>query len=341
MKTLALLVALALARGENRLWFVDVELEGPGAELVLDCGADGATRVPGPFLAGEQRTLCVPVPARSPLGGAGLGAVPLPRVELRGAPGGAGSARVRGWSAEQPAAELERRVGALLARPRPPGPGAHAGPSVAELLLLFVAGVLALRWRRRLVPCALVGLGAGALGFALARRDVGERAVVAVQELDLGTGAGLALEVYVARDELALPRAERLEVVPAGHALELEARDGAWRARARGAELQALSAGDGAALALLDPADNGWRDLALAWTRDAGGVWRARGAWPRGAALERGEPGAGAPGWLASALPPGRGVLVGRLAEPEEGVSAAWVRCVGFEAGDGEGADGD
>jgi len=339
VKTLALLVALALARGENRLWFVDVELEGPGAELVLDCGADGATRVPGPFLAGEHRSLCVPVPARSPLGVEALGSVPLPSVELRGDPGGAGSAHVRGWSAEQPGAELERRVGALLTRPRPPAPGAHAGPSAAELLILFVAGVLALRWRRRLVPCVLVGLGAGALGFALARRDAGERAVVLVQELDLGSG--LALEVRVARDELALARTERLEVVPAGHALLLEARAGAWRARARGAELQSLSAVNGPAAERLDPARNGWRDLARAWTRDAAGVWRARGAWNVGAALETGEPGAGAPGWLASALPPGRGVLVGRLAEAEEGVSAAWVRCVGFEAEDGEGADGD
>ena len=64
--------------------------------------------------------------------------------------------------------------------------------------------------------------------------------------------------------------------------------------------------------------------LAEVWTRDAAGEWRFHGAWAAGTPLGPPVAGGAPPGWLASALPAGRAVLLAR--EP----SGAWLRCFGF-----------
>jgi hypothetical protein len=321
---LATALLACAAGGENRLWFVDLELCGACEEVRLECGSDGVTRLLGPFASGEDRRASVPVPVRSPLGAAGLSSVPLPsaRVSPAGSPA---TVRVLGWSAEQPAANLERRAGALLAGPRPPVAPVAPRAAWPELVLVLIAGGVLLRFRRRFPVTLVLGLGAGAMALALARsRALGVQQGQPVRLLEWEAGGALALTVSVARDELALPR-EWLEVVPEGLALEIEWRDpGGGRVRARPARLAGVAS---AAIPPLAPGANAGEPLEAVWTRTSGGVWRARGPWPPGTPLGQEAPEASdPPGWLASALPPGRSVLLGRTAAGE------WLRCLGFEA---------
>jgi hypothetical protein len=315
----ALLVACA-AGGENRLWFVDLELSGPCEELRLDCGADGETLVRGPFASGEDRRASVPVPVRSPLGVEGLSSLPLPRV--RAVPEEAASAvRVLGWSEWQPAPELERDAGALLFRPRPPLAPARPRAGWPELLLVGIAGGFLLRLRHRPAVSLALALGAGLAAVELARSRTA--ALHAERLLEWETGGALALSVTVARDELALPR-EWLEIAPEGARLEFVLPNlGCGSARASGARLAAV---ERAPVPPLAARENGGEPLAEVWTRSAGGEWLARGSWPRGEPLggptqgDRRDP----PGWLASALSPGRGALLARTA------AGTWLRCLGF-----------
>ena len=98
-------VASAAAHGpeDNRLWRLDLELEGPLTEVVLDAGPAGRTRVVAELVRGERRRLSVPVPVRSPFGADELATLPEPRVEVFGG----GEARLLGWSDEQPARAFE------------------------------------------------------------------------------------------------------------------------------------------------------------------------------------------------------------------------------------------
>ena len=315
------LLLVCAAAGENRLWWVDLELRGACEEIRLDCGSDGLTRFLGPFAGGEERRARVPVPARSPLGVAGLPSLPLPRAHVLPA-GSAAVVQVLGWSAEQPAVNLERGAGSLLARPRPPVPSAMPRAAWPELALVLIAGGFLLRFRRRLGVSVALALATGFATLELARSRQAEAHSVRVLEWE--AGGALALTVRVARDELALSR-EWMEVEPEGRALEL-----VWTspeqgtARAPAARLAALESG---LLPPLAPEHNAAEPLDAVWTRSAGGVWIARGPWQLGAPLgERAPLGSeDPPGWLASALPPGRSVLLGRTAEGE------WLRCLGFE----------
>jgi len=319
---LASLACALLARGapqagaENRQWFVELELAGPFAALRLECGADGWTRIEGPFLAGEERTLRVPVPVRSPLGAAGLSAVPLPQVVLEPAEAG-GRARVRGWADEQPAEHLPR--GPFLgARPSARSSAARAAP--AELAVVLAAGVFLLALRRRALACVLVALAAAGLAFALSRGRAGTHEPVELVQWQAGEERALA--VRVSAGSLALEGA-RLEVSPEGRALEFhlgrDARGG--EAVAAGAELTGLAEAPAPALSA---GRNDWQALAEVWTRSAGGEWRAHPPWDVGQALGPPRPGADPPGWLTGALPPGRGILVARAA------AGTWLRCLGF-----------
>jgi len=306
------LTLLALGDG-NRLWWLEVEARGPLPEFTLDCGADGTTRVRGPFLAGERR-LVVPVPVRAPLGAQGLAAQVLPRALEP-------EVRVVGWSAEQPDAALEREARTLLLRARPPLAEAPARAGRAEALLALCVLPLLVRLRRRPALASALGLALGAL---LLWRAAGVRALPrAVELLDVDLASGRALLVRAARDELALA-GERLEARPDGLALNFEVSpDGGLAAvRAPGAELHGLSR---AAAGELGPSSIE-ASLEAAWVRSPRGEWSARGPWPRGTPLPPARAEGGAPpGWLTGALPPGVGILVGRK------VGGGWLRATAFE----------
>jgi hypothetical protein len=317
----AVLFALSGAQAEeNRLWFVELELRGPCAEVHLDCGPDGATRVLGPFSSAEDRRLRVPVPARSGLGAKGLSAQPWPRASVH-PPSPSASARVLGWTDPQPAERLET-LGALLARPRPPAASAPARAARTELFVALLAGGLLfhLHRRRRLLASLALALGSGFLVLVLARGRSPESLPVRV--LEWAGGGELALAVQSSFGELALPR-EWLEVRPAGRPLEFLLGDGRGRVRAPGASLSAVELVGAPRLTRLR---NDGEPLAEVWTRDARGAWRARGPWPGGVPLgadtERG--GRAPPGWLASGLSPGRAALLARTA------SGGWLRCLDF-----------
>ncbi len=324
-----LLAASASLGGENRLWWVELELRGACAEVRLDCGAEGETRLRGPFASGEDRRLLVAVPVRSPPGAAGLTALPLPRAEVL-PPGAVGTARVLAWSARQPAALLEPLREGLgeglgtLAFP-PVRSGAPVAGSV-ELLLVLAAGLGLFALRRRPAACLVLALLASALAFSLARSRraaSGETRVLAWR-----AGDEFALARAAGADRIALPRAA-LEVLPAGRRLEFEQDGGGgdgW-ASAPGARLVAL---EGVPAPALARERNGDQDLLEVWTRTPAGAWRTHGPWPRGtalpAALAPGVDHTAPPGWLSGGLAPGRSVLLGR------GADGAWLCCLGFES---------
>lgn len=319
----ALLVAWPVARQENRSWMVDLELEGPLEELVLDCGDAGESRVRAELVAGERRRVSVPVPARVPLGPDALASVPLPDLA---SPIGGGSARVLRWSEVQPVRRTQALV-ALLARPRPPLPGGPAFPGLGVLAVAGAGWILAASLRRRPVLALGVSLltagGVAALGGLEGAPSDGIRLIDA--------NDGRALEIRAARGSLALP-AERVEVLPAGSPLVFTVAlsgEGIAGTRTAGACLLGL---DVVRPPELSPDRNGFGDLAACWVRTPDGRWRAHGAWGLGSALPAAtapsRPDAAPPGWLGTGLPAGRSVLVGRRAGQVGG--EAWVRVVGF-----------
>lgn len=318
MIALALAVSLVLG-GENRLWYVELELRGACDELRLDCGAAGSTRLAGPF-QGDARRWSVPVPVRSPLGAEGLGTVSLPTLAVSPA-SSAGAARVLGWSAEQPARNLlGLRAAASGPRPTPPALPARAGPP--ELALVLVAGALLLALRRRIGLAVLLACGAAGLAFVLARGRAMPGAAERVIEWEAGDE--LALRVSATRDRAPLSGGA-LEVSPEGLPLEFVlARGDAGEALARGARLALL---EGLPAPALAARANGFEPLDEVWTRTAEGAWRAHGPWGVDAPLPAGRASEapGLPGWLAAGLPPGRSVLVAKSAR------GAWLRCRGFE----------
>lgn len=317
-----LLAALLANSGENRLWFVDVELRGSCAALRLDCGPDGETRVLGPLVAGESGRWSLPVPVRAPLGREQLELSPLPRIEVL-PPGAAASARILGWSASQPSDRL-RSLGGSSGHSRPAPAVRPARAEAVELVLVACAAVGLLLLRRRGLWLLVLGAGSAALTFQLARARRGSGGTERVLEWE--AGAGLALAVQVGLGELVLPR-DGLEVVPEGQRLEFQVEAaGHGRVRARGARLVGL---EGAAVPLLSAARNELEVLVEVWTRASGGSFVARGRWELGEPLPAPVPGvsgAPPPGWLAGGFPPGRPLL---LARSERG---RWLRAQGFVA---------
>ena len=331
------------AQGEERLWYVDVDLMGPLQGVTLDCGAAGSTRLGATLVGGERSTLRVPVPARVPLGPGSLERIPLPTVESAKVDGRVpGQVQVLGWSEEQPAAAM-----ALL----PPGLKARATPAVAlvqrhasaggllGLTLAFALGVL-LRRRRWLGLLAGGGMAIALVGVAA--REGARRNQTVVVEADLTRD--IWLEVRAARHEL-VGAIESLRVEPEGGRVELELEVGAGaggaqggrsviRARAKGKVLVGRRRLVGARRDL-GARLNRLGDFRAAFVRDPAGRWTPRGAWKVGEALPgvgegdgegagAGAAWAGPPGWLATGLPPGEWALLGRL---EDG---RWVRAMGF-----------
>ena len=240
----------------------------------------------------------------------GAGLARRPRASAGAAPGGAGAGAAPGEGPRDLARE--------------PGAASPAGTAAA---LLLAAGV-------------------GLLLFLLGRRAPPPAPPVEVLEGDLARGAWL--QVRSAAGELAGPFA-RLEVDPAGARIDFLVRpSGEPLARAEGpsggraARLHALLPLEGPRAApgggLAEPP---FGTLEEAWARTPGGRWRRLGTWRAGepapsvrAGGEPEEPGdrpaaAALPGWLVTGLPPGSGVLVGRLA----GEARRWVRVTGVGGG--------
>jgi hypothetical protein len=175
--------------------------------------------------------------------------------------------------------------------------------------------------------------------LALAAGRTPESTPVVLLEWD-ATDA-LALRVRNAPDRLATAGLDGLEVRPEGAALELvlSTADGAGTAAAPARALAVVTGVTGVPPPEIAPERNGWEPLAETWTRDPRGTWRAHGAWALDAPLPPARddvaPHGSPPGWLASALPPGRGVLLARTA------GGTWLRGLGFDAGRRGDAAGD
>jgi len=318
-----LLCVLSAAQG-NRSWWGEVRLAGPLESVRFDCGADGEVVLATSLVAGEETTLALPFPVRSPLGRDGLATLPRPEVTVLGA----GRAEFLRWSSEQPSDAFERLPVGLRARAWPPARGGGTlGAEPSALLLVLALSVLVLALRRRpAVALALAAVGAfSAHALALRGEDAGHPLSI----LDLEAGQGRGLRSSTAGELDPLP-ANVLEVEPGRARLvfALRREDGRLSGTAsspteRGARLvvrEVLAA---------DPwsRDAGRRDLAQAWVRGPEGAWCSHGAWASGRPLPPAETGDGdAPGWLKAGLPPGRDVLLGRFAQAGEG----WLRQVGF-----------
>ncbi|TDJ67865.1 MAG: hypothetical protein E2O39_14040 [Planctomycetota bacterium] len=344
-----LLLALGLLPGParaggasqaGRLHRARLDLAGPLETVELEAGR-GVTRLVLDLRAGESVRIVVPVSERSPLD--------LVEPRVRRVVPGAGRAAFAGWvTAPQ---EWEELPAGLRARVRPP-----VGPRAAvvgwrTLALLGGVALLVAGARRRPVAALALGLAGAALVFLFPGTEgPGAPAPIRVLEGEAETGRWLAVEAAYAQLAVEPEAVMRVETLPRDAVLDWTVRvvaaDRTWSASAPGAAIvsfTALGPGERA----LTPARNGLGDLAEAWVRGAGGVWSARGPWPAGLALpppESRAPGESQapdpPGWLASGLPQGVGVLVGRLAPGAlaAGRTAAdgptWLRLVGFDSPD-------
>ena len=301
----ATLAARVASGAEDRARLGEVELVGPLSDVVLDLGPAGETRLEGALFPGELRRVTVPLPARD----RATPPAPLVRWQAVDDPSGrGGSARFLGW--REPETDPYAAVApGLRVRPRPPAERTASRAPAGLALALAAALAAGLGWRRRPALAAAAALAGVALVAALAPRPAGPaRWRLALLEGDLASERWLAIEAAV----------DRLAVAPEAGDLRVEARGARiWRVRTTTpGERVARAAGNALG-----------EDLAEAWVRD-GGAWTARGTWAAGEPLPAPRPGPDPPGWLASGLPHGTGVLLGRLA----GSSPSWVRISGFEA---------
>jgi hypothetical protein len=322
MRALAvlLLVAGSATAGENRLHVCEVELVGPLSHFELVLGENAKSTVQLELLAGERRTLRVPVAAVLPEALGGPAHWPLPEVRARA---GTGSARPVRWSEDPGAADWDRVPPVLRLRNRPLVPGAVRLASPGALLLLAAGLALALGARRRPRMALVAG---PALAAALLWLPAGTPRAEGVVVFEADGAALVALRVEGHRDWIAVGAdgdTARLEVRPEGAAIDVEldglvgaSGPGRWVARAPGAELFAVSVLEGRGLAgvPLDP-----RSAAARWTRSAEGAQSGGGHWSGPA-----EP---PPGWLVAGLPMGTGILLASGRGPAGGT---FVRLTGW-----------
>jgi len=317
----------------NRRWIAEVEVTGAVERLELDVGAAGRTRVELGRGAGERGLVRVALPLRLPLGRSTLTDAPAPEL-ARHPVEGTGSVAWRGFADAQPAAPSP----GLRARPVPVPDPSTPGARPHELAVALLAGVAVLaasRARRRHLGLVVGLVGAAAVAGAAALGADAEAGLRRVLEVDGSTGEAWWVRVDEARLLLAAEEARgtRVEVLPEGAELEVELTPAgeAWAAVASNARLVARRPA---------PRTSGWNrtapnplgDLGPGWLREPDGAWSNLGAWDAGARLTdveltplSTEP--GPPGWLSAGLPPGRRVLVARLAGADP---PAWVRVVGI-----------
>lgn len=303
----------------SRAWLAEVEIEGPIADIVLDMGASGETRLVGALVAGETRRLSVPLPARaeSERFTPAIRSAPLADVHAEAQ----GAVRFVRWL-EPPASDVERLPPGLRARARPPVARSAAAPSTAALLALAALGLTALGLAERARIALLVAVpGAAALWWFEPVRSSESAAHVILVEGDSTSPTWLEVEAACDRLEIVPPiGAAQIEVWPQGARLvwrvPLEGGN-AFQVFGREVQIYRLSAfepGD----RHVDRRRNHWAAMAETWVREAG-EWRAHGSWPLDLALppaldDGGKNGGDAPpGWLASGLPQGPTILVARM----------------------------
>lgn len=317
----ALLLALSVALGAQepapgRFREAEIELFGPLEALRCEVPGRGATRVEAGLVAGETRTIVVPIAATQRDGD-------LAVVE---APEAAGSARWTAWPRER-TSEAARRwdalPGGLRTRPWPVPPREEGGrrvPLVALLLALaWIPAALSLRRR----PLALA-LGAAALAAAAMVAGSRGAPVRELRLIEIDGGTGISVVVEIGRDRIEVPREPPLyfATVPQHAPVEgeLDLRGGPWRLEARGTTfLRWAEPGPEERERLIQRL--GSARFEASWTRSPDGQWTVEGA-PAGSP----DP----PGWLNPALPLGVKARIGRLArDPEHPGRETWIRAIG------------
>jgi hypothetical protein len=299
----------------TRAWLAEVALEGPLGGVVLDMGAGGETRLVGALLSGETRRLVVPLPARteSERFTPSIHVTPLAgfTADERGA------VRFVRWL-EPAGAGIESLPPGLRARARPPVSRDVVRPSTAALLALAAVGVAILGLAERARAALFAALaGSAAIAWISPVRASEFEAHVALVEADAASTPWLDVEAAADELELAPPLDfVSIEVWPPASRL-------VWRMSLDPEPTLDVSGRDVRLyrLALFDPGDaridrtkNDFAPLRESWVRE-GGEWRSHGAWPLGEPLPPAldPPSDGPPGWLASGLPQGPAILIGRI----------------------------
>lgn len=313
---------------ELSLGWARLAVEGSGLPIRVE-GSRATTHLELRAVGGDPRELVVPVLHEQAAG--------PPDVLVDGGESG-GSARFLGWI-DPPPAGLDP---SLRGRSRPALDTDVSGAPAALLWMLLGLGLLSFAARKSAwASLALAGLG-GVLAFQLGRGTPQEGPVPhRVLEGRLDGQRWLAVDVGT---ELELDSSWAVEhrVYPPDAPLEIRWTEGLGPAVMEvpaGCELVRRFELD-PGLRLLTGELNTWGPLEQAWSRGAeGAAWSGHGAWPVGSGLPPGVP-ERPPGWLAAGLPPGQGVLAGRLGEgayhgPDGGPppgprSRTWVRLVGF-----------
>lgn len=327
------LAVLALQSAEDSaLRTARIRLTGPLQKVVFDGGEAGSTRVACDLRAGEELVREVPFPVRPG------SALPTP-VDVT-----EGSCEVLGWS-DTARTRVARR---LWRRPRAVPVERPVQLPLATLLLCLGGTTLifALRKRASLALSTAAAFGVG--GFFLALSE-SPRAPGSILVLEGDLEAGVWARVRSSRsfaERVDWQRIDRLEVRPVETPLavdvDLKSREGEVSVLAPGALLHELSAATDLDAETLTSRANALGDFDLVWVRDAGGAWSARLPWKRGRDLpSRGSRASSLapPGWLASGLPQGIPVIVGRLAGGGQSASGregeeCWVRATGLATGD-------
>ncbi len=232
----------------------------------------------------------------------------------------------------------------LRARTRPAVESDVRVPTIVEASVLGATLLAVLALRRRAIAALLAGLAGAALVTVLPPPEPGAPPAAISLEGDAASGRWLLVEARVDELELSPPGPLRLEVEPAGAALafrvELRASEpDRWLVRAAGSRLARVddlpTPGE-----RFSPESNGLLDLSACWVRSSDGSWTEHGPWSRGEPLPPAIGQAAPPGWLASGLPPGLRVMVGRAVPGADftpwdpagrAVSrSCWVRYVGL-----------
>ncbi len=308
-----------------------VRLTGPLDSVSFSVGEEVLTRLTGSLAKGEERELLLPFPASA--------ANRTPEVKVVGS----GTATFGEWRASGD--ELPNR---LSRRTRPPVSTGEARAPTPALLLLIASGILALSLRRR--PLSALGVAVligGLAGGLSAREGAASGGGVRVLEGNSGSEAWLTVHTALGRLDCGASLPARIEISPPGRSATWAVRLAAngtprYALEGRGLALTSLRANESGG-GSLDRENNFLVGLSETWTRGSAGAWRAHGAWPVGGSLPpvlaeiEGSP----PGWLASGLPQGVPILLGRVADPtridpgEPGelsgrATEAWLRLTGF-----------
>ncbi len=234
----------------------------------------------------------------------------------------------------------------LRARTRPPLELPKEESQIGLLMITIATGVLVVGMKRSPYLAFAAGLAGTVVllltGFPEERRQ--DRREVRVLD---GTSEGDWLSVVGMRhgfSQLGLSLPLQIETVSPVASIHWWRGDQGWNASCPGNPIYVAQD--------FDPGHrrferdlNSWCELAEVWVREPGGAWTGHGEWKIGEPLpaDIGQRGRMAPGWLASGLPQGTGILLGRLAPgcfqgtgpdttwvQSRGEQTTWIRLTGF-----------